>query len=77
MILASLFGIYGIFLGTLFLIIKLSSMHSFHKPYLAPFSPLLLKEQEDAFVRLNNVNQTKFRNPLLTKKNRVRGRSQK
>jgi len=77
MILASLFGIYGIFLGSLFLIIKLSSMHSFHKPYLAPFSPLLLKEQEDAFIRLNNVNQTKFRNPLLTKKNRIRGRKSK
>lgn len=77
MILASLFGIYGIFLGSLFLIIKLSSMHSFHKPYLAPFSPLILSEQEDAFIRMNDVNKTKLRNPLLTKKNKVRGRSSK
>lgn len=74
MVLASMFGIYGIFLGTLFLIIKLSSMHSFHKPYLAPFSPLILSEQEDAFIRINDVNKTKLRNPLLTKKNPVRGR---
>jgi len=77
MILASLFGIYGIFLGSLFLIIKLSSMHSFHKPYLAPFSPLILSEQEDAFIRINNTSKIKLRNPLLTKKNRVRGRKSK
>ncbi|MCI8588039.1 MAG: spore germination protein [Bacilli bacterium] len=75
MVLASMFGIYGIFLGALFLIIKLSSMHSFHKPYLAPFSPLILSEQEDAFIRINDVNKTKLRNPLLTKKNPVRGRA--
>lgn len=74
MILASIFGIYGIFLGSLFLIIKLSSMYSFHKPYLMPFSPLILNEQKDAFIRINNVKKTKYRNPLLTKKNKVRGR---
>lgn len=75
MILASMFGIYGIFLGSLFLIIKLSSMHSFHKPYLAPFSPLILSEQEDAFIRINDTKKTKLRNPLLTKKNPIRGRA--
>jgi len=75
MILASMFGIYGIFLGSLFLIIKLSSMHSFHKPYLTPFSPLILNDQKDAFIRINNVKKTKYRNPLLAQKNKVRGRS--
>lgn len=75
MILASMLGIYGIFLGSLFLIVKLSSMHSFHKPYLTPFSPLILNEQKDAFIRINNVKKTKYRNPLLTKKNKVRGRA--
>lgn len=75
MILASIFGIYGIFLGSLFLIIKLASTYSFHKPYFAPFSPLILSEQKDAFIRINNVSKKKLRNPLLTKKNLVRGRS--
>ncbi len=75
MILASLFGIYGIFLGILILIIQLASIRSFHKPYLAPFSPLIVSEQKDAFLRTNNVTKTKYRNPLLAKKNLVRGRA--
>ena len=74
MILASILGIYGIFLGLIVLITKLTSIKVLNKPYLAPFSPLILSEQTDAIIRSNNTKKTKYRNPLLTKKNIVRGR---
>lgn len=74
MLIATFFGIYGIFLGSIFLISKLASTSSFGKPYLAPFSPIILSEQKDAVLRLKNKG-IKKRNPLLTKKNRIRGRS--
>lgn len=75
MILASIFGIYGIFLGIIVLITKLTSIKVLDKPYLAPFSPLILSEQTDAIIRSNNTKKTKYRNPLLARKNIVRGRS--
>ncbi|MDD6223548.1 MAG: spore germination protein [bacterium] len=74
MILAASLGIYGIFLGIILLISKLTSIKSLGKPYLAPFSPLIKQEQKDAIIRINQSHQTKYRNPLLTKKNRIRGR---
>ncbi len=73
MILASTLGIYGIFLGGLILIAKLASINSFNTPYLAPFSPLIMSEQKDAILKINNKN-IKKRNPLLSKKNKIRGR---
>ncbi len=74
MILAASLGIYGIFLGFLLLMTKLASITSFEKPYLAPFSPFIFSEQKDAILKINEGNKIKKRNPLLTKKNRIRGR---
>ena len=74
MILATLLGIYGIFLGIILLTTKLCSINAFDKPYLAPFSPLIFSEQKDGFIRLNNPKKIKNRNPLLTQKNQIRGR---
>ena len=74
MILASLLGVYGIFLGLIVLITKLCSIKVLDKPYLSPFSPLIISEQSDAIIRSNN-NKTKYRNPILTTKNKVRGHS--
>ncbi len=74
MILATLLGIYGIFLGILLLITKLCSINAFDKPYLSPFSPLILSEQKDGIIRITNPQKIKKRNPLLTKKNQIRGR---
>ena len=75
MILASLFGIFGIFIGLILLITKLASIKVYSKPYLSPFSPLILSEQKDAIIRTNNIYKTKYRNPLLASKNIVRGRN--
>ena len=74
MFLATLLGIYGVFLGIILLTTKLCSINAFNKPYLAPFSPLIFSEQKDGFIRLNNPKKIKNRNPLLTQKNQIRGR---
>lgn len=73
MLLATFFGIYGMFLGCIFLLSKLSSLSSFGKPYLAPFAPIIPSEQKDALIRFKEKG-TRFRNPLLTKKNKIRER---
>jgi len=73
MIIASLLGIYGIFLGIILLITKLVSTTSLNKPYLAPFSPWIKSEQKDALIRKVTPKKTKYRNPLLARKNKVRG----
>lgn len=74
MILAAAFGIYGIFLGLILLVTKLASITSFEKPYLAPFAPFVQEELKDAILKVNHGNKTKKRNPLLTTKNKIRGR---
>lgn len=74
MFLAAGLGIYGIFLGLILLVTKLASITSFDIPYLAPFSPLVAEEQKDAILKINQGNKIKKRNPLLTTKNKIRGR---
>ncbi len=69
--LACILGIYGIYLGAVFLLYKLITLSSFDKPYLAPFSPFIKTEQKDAIVKTKNKG-IKVRNPLLTK-NKIRG----
>lgn len=71
-LLASILGIYGIYLGAIFLLYKLITLKSFNKPYLAPFSPFIYKEQKDAIIKERNVG-IKYRNPILTS-NKKRGR---
>jgi len=74
MVLAATLGIYGIFLGLILLVTKLASISSFNQPYLAPFSPFIKSEQKDAILKINSGSKIKKRNPLLTTKNRIRGR---
>ncbi|TYP74729.1 spore germination protein [Paenibacillus methanolicus] len=52
MALAASFGLIGIFIGTLLIIMHLNSLQSFGIPYLSPFAPLELAKQKDAFLRL-------------------------
>lgn len=65
LVLASLLGIYGIYLGAVYLLYKLITLSSFNKPYLAPFSPFIIKEQKDAIIKTKNKG-IKYRNPLLS-----------
>lgn len=69
-ILASFFGLYGIFLGIILIIINLSDTKSFDEDYLYPYAPISLIGQKDGFIKSNS--QKLFRNPLLSN-NHVRG----
>lgn len=58
--LSSIFGIYGVFLGLVALVIHLTSLHSFGVPYLKPFAPFRWRQQKDMLVRssLNNEDSS-------------------
>ena len=70
--LACFLGLYGIYLGGVYLLYKLITLTSLNKPYLSPFSPFIKSEQKDAIIKRKNKG-IRYRNPLLTK-NKVRGK---
>ncbi len=72
MILASILGIFGIYIGFATLIIHLSSIKSLFYFYLSPISPFIKTEQRDTIIKVKEKG-LKLRNPLLAKKNKVRG----
>lgn len=59
------FGIIGLFIGTLFMIVNMCSIKSFGKPYLLPFSPFFLEEQKNALLRFP-ISKLKKRERYLT-----------
>lgn len=69
--LAALFGLEGIILGLLILIIRLATIKCFGKHYLAPFIPFVKTEMKDTVIKVENKGE-KYRNPLLTN-NQKRG----
>ena len=52
MILAATFGLFGIILGLIAMVLHLNSLRSFGIPYLSPNAPFILKDQKDNFIRL-------------------------
>ena len=72
LLLATVLGVYGIYLGAIYLLYKLITLTSFDKPYLAPFSPFIKNEMNDAIYKKDNKGE-KIRNPLLTN-NKKRGK---
>ena len=52
MILAATFGMFGLMMGFIFLVILLCNTRSFGVPYLAPIAPLSIPDQRDVVVRL-------------------------
>jgi spore germination protein KA len=67
MALAASFGLYGIIVGVIAIILHLCSLRSFGVPYLSPFAPITIDEHKD----------TIFRFPLWSKLSRPRLISQK
>lgn len=65
-ILAAFFGIEGIVLGLIILIIRLTTIKCFGRHYLAPFIPFNKKEIKDTFIKGQNKGE-KYRNNLLTR----------
>ncbi len=50
--LAASFGLYGIFIGVVALVLHLCSLRSFGMPYMAPFAPFIIQDQKDTIFRL-------------------------
>lgn len=72
-IISAFFGIYGVFISLMLLVTKLCSIDSFGYPYMAPFSPIIQTELKDSMIRTKK-NGKNYRNPLLAKKNMIRGK---
>lgn len=51
MIMAAMFGLYGIMLTVIIIIIHLSSLKSFGVPYLTPFAPRKFVDMKDTIIR--------------------------
>jgi spore germination protein KA len=52
MLLAATFGLFGIILGLIVMVLHLSNLRSFGIPYLAPNAPFILQDQKDNLIRL-------------------------
>ncbi|TDG00356.1 spore germination protein [Paenibacillus piri] len=56
MMLAASFGLFGIFLGLIVLVIHLCNLSSFGVPYMSPMAPLHMSDQKDTLVRSSIPN---------------------
>ncbi len=63
--LAAFFGLEGVIIGLIILLIRLATLKCFGRHYLAPFIPFNRKEMKDTFLKEENKGD-KYRNPLLT-----------
>ncbi len=72
MIIAAIFGLFGVMFGLMIIILHLCSLRTFGVPYLSPFSPLILKDQKDALILLPR-SALLTRPRLISQKNTVRG----
>ncbi|UUZ86248.1 spore germination protein [Paenibacillus sp. P26] len=52
MLLVASFGLYGITVGLIALVLHLCSLRSFGIPYMAPFGPFIMADQKDAVFRV-------------------------
>jgi spore germination protein KA len=52
MIIAATFGLFGIILGLIVMVLHLNSLRSFGIPYLAPNAPFILQDQKDNILRM-------------------------
>lgn len=69
--LATLFGLWGVIIGTIILFLRLATIKCFGRHYLAPFLPFIKTEIKDTFIKNENKGE-KYRNPLITN-NQKRG----
>ncbi|MEK3720801.1 spore germination protein [Paenibacillus sp. FSL H8-0034] len=52
MILAGIFGLFGISCGMILIYLHLINLRSFGTPYLSPFAPLVISDLKDTFLRV-------------------------
>lgn len=53
MVLAASFGLYGMFLGMIVIVLHLCGLTSLGVPYMSPLAPLRLSDQKDTFFRFS------------------------
>ncbi|MBD0381447.1 spore germination protein [Paenibacillus sedimenti] len=71
MIIAASFGLYGITVGLIAIVLHLCSLRSFGIPYMAPMAPFILADQKDTIFRL--PQWALFARPrLISQKNNIR-----
>ncbi|GKU77553.1 spore germination protein [Paenibacillus sp. L3-i20] len=68
MALAATFGIFGIAVGVMAIVLHLCSLRTFGVPYMSPFAPLILSDQKDAIFRAPQWAMTS-RPRLISQKN--------
>ena len=73
LILSAFFGLFGVFIGIMLVIIKLCSINTFGYSYMFPITPLYINTLKDSFVKIKN-KKNMYRNELLSKKNLIRGK---
>ncbi|WP_102347801.1 spore germination protein [Bacillus sp. Marseille-P3661] len=71
MALAASFGLFGIILGLIMMVVHLCSLRSFGIPYLSPVAPFNLNGQEDTMIRKPHWALS-FRPRLISQKNITR-----
>lgn len=62
LLLSAFLGLYGLFLGLMLLIIKISSINTFNYSYIYPFSPFYKNEIKDSFLRFKKTNKKRGKN---------------
>ena len=72
---ASFFGLYGIFLATVFFLINVISIRSLNNPYFAPIAPFNKAYFFKTILKRKDTKNTK-RSELLTSDNLTRGKFQ-
>lgn len=71
MILAASFGLFGIIVGIIALVLHLCSLRTFGVPYMSPFGPFNLADQKDTLLRF--PQWAMFSRPhLISQKNSIR-----
>ncbi|WP_256759287.1 spore germination protein [Cohnella sp. WQ 127256] len=76
MALAASFGLLGIFVGVIALLLHLCSLRSFGVPYMSPMSPLSLGDLKDTLIRVPTWAMSK-RPHFIGQKNNIRARTPK
>ncbi|MEH7246848.1 spore germination protein [Neobacillus niacini] len=71
MVLAASFGLFGIMVGLIALILHLCSLRSFGIPYMSPIAPFNVSDQKDTFIVLP-IWKMITRPHLMNQKNRVK-----
>ena len=69
--LGATFGLYGITIGFILLILHLCSLTTLDQPYLASMAPFNLHDQEDQFLRLP-LSWMKYRPRIFKTRNKIR-----